>query len=211
MPALHLPLHPGLSSTTRLRFVASKRASASAVDWTILLMAGIGAALASAYLDLGLKGVPGHAILRVVFPISLGLALVPRRGAGSAMASTAFLTGVLLYLVGVKGEGAGLGALTSLTATGPLLDLTLQRTKGGWRQYVAFGLAGLFSNTIAFAVRAGAKLIGWEAAKGKPLGEWLAWASVTYVVCGLLAGLISGAILFYGRGPAEQSAAESAL
>lgn len=203
-----LPPHPGLFSTSRLRFVASKETSATAVDWMILITAGMAAACASTFLDFGLKRVPGHAILRVVPPLALGLALVPRRGAGCAMASSAFLTGVLLHLAGFKGEG-GLGALTSLTATGPILDLTLQRVQGGWKQYVAFGLAGLCSNTLAFAVRGGAKFMGWESVGKRPLAEWLGQASVSYLVCGLLAGLISGLILFYGRGPGEQPQPET--
>ena len=199
MAALNLPRHPGLFSTTRLRLIVSNESSATVLDWLILLTAGVLAACASTFLDLNIKQVPGHAILKVVFPMAMGLALVPRRGAGCTMATTAFLTGVSLNLAGFKGEGIGVGALASLTATGPLLDWTLRHSAGGWRQYVAFGLAGLSSNLIAFAVRGGAKALGWEAPGRRPLGEWLMQASYTYVLCGLAAGLISGVILFYGR------------
>lgn len=206
MSALNLPRHPGLFSTTRLRRMASHEMTATLTDWLILLSAGILAACASVFLDLGIKRIPGHAILRVVFPMAVGLALVPRRGAGCAMGTTAFLTGVLLHMTGFKGEGLGVGALASLTATGPLLDLALHRVNGGWRQYLAFALAGLSSNVLAFVIRGVAKATGFEAPGRRPLGEWLLEASVTYVACGLLAGLISGVILFYGRSRGKTSA-----
>jgi len=225
MAALNLPRHPGLFSTTRLRLVVSQHSSTAPWEWLILISAGVLAACSSVFLDLesaqaallqvtGIQmrqmRIPGHAILRVVFPMAVGLALVPRRGAGSVMASSAFLTGVSLHLAGFKGEGLGVGALTSLTATGPMLDWTLRHANGGWRQYAAFGLAGLVSNLLAFVARGGAKVLGWEAVGRRGLMDWLAQASVTYVLCGLAAGLISGAILFYGRsrgpGPSEGSA-----
>ena len=208
MSVIQLPRHPGLSATTRLPWVMSDDVSATLRDWLILVGAGILAACASTFLDLNIKRIPGHAILRVVFPMAAGLALVPRRGAGCAMGGTALLTGVLLRVAGFKGEALGLGALASLTATGPLLDWTLRRANGGWQQYVMFGLAGLTSNVVALIVRGGAKAMGWERIGSRPLGEWLAQASVTYVVCGLLAGLISGVILFYGRRRDEASSGE---
>ncbi|MBS0203336.1 MAG: hypothetical protein JSS49_10585 [Planctomycetes bacterium] len=206
MTALKLPRHPGLFSTTRLRRMTSQELTATLTDWLILLSAGVLAACSSVFLDLGIKGVPGHAILRVVFPMALGLALVPRRGAGCAMGTTAFMTGVLLHLTGFKGEGLGVGALASLTVTGPFLDVALRRANGGWRQYVAFAIAGLSSNTVAFVIRGVAKATGFEAPGRRPLAGWLWQASFTYVICGLLAGLISGVILFYARGRSEDSA-----
>ncbi len=192
-----LPRHPGLSATTRLQSLASDEASATLHDWMILLAAGVLAACASTFLDLNIRRVPGQAILRVVFPMAVGLAMVPRRGAGCAMATTALLTGIFFRYAGLKGEAMGLGALTSLAATGPLLDWTLSRAKGGWRQYLLFALAGMSSNLVALAVRGGAKYMGWEHAGRRPLWEWLSQASYTYIACGLLAGLASGAILFY--------------
>jgi hypothetical protein len=210
MSVLNLPCHSGLLATTRLRLIASPEISAQTRDWLLLISAGILAACASTFLDLQIKRIPGHAILRVVFPMALGLAIVPRRGAGCAMGGVALLTGIAFRVAGLKGDDLGLGALTSLTATGPLLDWTLRRANGGWRQYVSFGLAGLASNLLALAVRGGAKAIGWEGVGKRPLGEWLAQASVTYVVCGLLAGLISAVILFRSRVRDESLPGDSA-
>ncbi|MEX0642961.1 MAG: hypothetical protein WD468_09690 [Pirellulales bacterium] len=193
-----LTLNPGLSSATRLRWLTSGHASASVRDWLILAFAGVTAACASTFFDFSLR-IPGHAILRVVFPMAVGLALVPRYGAGCVMGASAALTAGALRLGGFSGEGLSLGALTSLTATGPLLDWTLRRTSGGWRLYVAFAIAGLTSNLLAFAVRGIAKAVGWEHVGGRGLANWLPQASVTYTICGLLAGVIAAGVLFYSQ------------
>jgi hypothetical protein len=193
-----LPLHPGLRATTRLGRLASDESTAGTRDWLILISAGVIAACASTFLDYNLK-IPGHAILRVAFPMAIGLALVPRRGAGSVMGAAAILTAGVLRIGGTGGDGMSLGALTSLAATGSLMDLTLRRTNGGWKQYLAFAGAGLASNLLAFAVRGGAKVLGFEHGGGRRLGEWLVQAGITYPLCGIVAGLISGAIWFYAR------------
>jgi hypothetical protein len=203
-----LPLHPGLRSTTRLRRLVWNGTSASTRDWLILISAGVIATCASTFLDYNLK-IPGHAILRVTFPMAIGLALVPRRGAGSVMGFAAIVTAIGLRLGGAGGDGMSLGALTSLATTGPLMDFTLRRTNGGWKQYLAFAGAGLTSNLLAFAVRGGAKLLGFEHGGGRRFASWLAQAAITYPVCGLLAGLISGAIWFYARHRSERASEET--
>lgn len=205
MTLLKLPLHPGLFSTTRLRRMTSATRAAPIADWLLLVSLGSIAVISSACLDLQIHRIPGHAILRVVFPIAAGLALVPRRGSGTVMGGSALLTAILLTISGIRSEGLGLGALTSLLATGPLLDWTLRSANGGWKQYAGFAMAGLASNLLALFTRGVAKAVGFELPGRRPLGEWLAQASITYLVCGLVAGLISGLILFYARGSADHS------
>lgn len=124
------------------------------------------------------------------------------------MGGSALVTAMLLRVSGIRSEGLGFGALTSLLATGPLLDRTLRRSNGGWRQYAAFAVAGLCSNLMALLTRGTAKWIGFEASGRRPIGEWLMQASVTYTLCGLAAGLISGIVLFYARGSADDSSSE---
>ncbi len=196
MPATLLPRHHGLFTTSRLQSIASGADVPKLHDWLLLAALGVLAAYSSTFLDIGIKKVPGQAILRVVFPMAFGLALVPRRGAGCVMGGTAGLAAATLQIAGFRGEALGYGALASLTATGPLLDWTLRRASGGWRQIGAFMLAGLASNTIAFGVRGIVKAIGWEEVGKRPLGEWLTQAVGTYVLCGVIAGLISGGVLF---------------
>ena len=203
MQVLKLPRHPGLFATTRLRILNSDPLAAPIAVWMLLIVLGALAAVSSAFMDLGLHRIPGHAILRVVFPVALGLAMVPRRGSGTVMGGSALVTAILLRWGGTQNEGLGFGAVTSLLATGPILDFALRRADGGWKQYLAFAIGGLTSNLLALVARGTAKAVGFEAPGRRPLGEWLAQASITYVVCGLLAGLISGAVLFYARRPAD--------
>lgn len=209
MPVLKLPRHPGLFATTRLRQMTSDALAAPAADWMLLISFGAIAAMSSACLDLGIRRIPGHAILRVVFPISLGLALVPRRGAGTVMGSSALFTAILLRMSGIQSEGLGFGALASLLATGPILDVALRRANGGWKTYVLFAVAGLSSNVMALVTRGVAKATGFEQPGRRPLGEWLSQASITYVLCGLAAGLISGIVLFYARRSPDDASQEN--
>lgn len=197
-------LNRGLSETTRLRAFASESSTVSIRDWLILLSAGVAAACASTFFDYNLR-IPGHAILRAVFPMAVGLALVPRHGAGCVMGAAAAVTAGSLRLRGFHGDGLSLGALTSLIATGPLLDWTLRHTRGGWRTYGAFAAAGLTSNLLALAVRGTAKARGWEHASARPLGAWLAQASITYTLCGIVAGLLSAGVWFYARGVGQRA------
>lgn len=208
MSSAILPRHAGLSATTRLRKLTADAVTPTVLDWAILATFGVLAALSSTFVELGIQRVPGHAILRVVFPFALGLALVPRHGAGCVMGCSAAITASLLQYWGFRGEGLGFGAFTSLVATGPLLDWTLHRTQGGWKQLVAFGLAGLASNLLALVVRGIAKANGWEAAGRRPLGEWLQQAVGTYILCGIVAGLASALILFSFRSARSKTSEE---
>lgn len=73
--------------------------------------------------------------------MALGLSLAPRRMGGMVMGSAA-LCSVLVTKAGGLGT-IGVGALTSLALTGPLLDAALWRARSGWRLYLAFAIAGL--------------------------------------------------------------------
>jgi hypothetical protein len=64
--------------------------------------------------------IPGHAILRAVLPMAIGLALVPRKNGGTVMGVAA-----------LGGELPGLGACTSLALLGPMLDLALRSSAAG--------------------------------------------------------------------------------
>ena len=211
MPQLTLPVHPGLRTSTRLGWLLEDRPSESSPglrDWAVIGLAGVGAAAASTFLDFSLR-VPGHAILRVILPVMAGLALVPRRGAGTAIGTVALLTGIGFRAGGLTGGELGLGALTSLAATGPLLDWTLRRVSGGWRLYLACGLAGLVSNVLALVVRGAAKWYGLEHTGARSLARWLPQAAVTYVLCGLVAGLVCSALWFGTRRTETPPAAEA--
>lgn len=159
----------------------------------MLLLVGLSAAMATAFVHFGLR-IPGHSIVRAVFPMALGLAVAPRRLAGSVMGVGSIVGVTVLYLGGFAAFGTG--ALVSLFLTGPLLDVALWNAKRGGRVYLGFALCGLGSNLAAFGVRGGVKLLGFDHAGGRPLMLWLSEAVFTYALCGLMAGLLSAGVWF---------------
>ena len=195
-----LPVDERLRASSRLP--TSSRESVRAVEWIALAGAGATATLLTSLIDFRL-GIPGHNIVFAIFPIALGLALVPRRGAGSTMAAAAVLSAGALALGGVR--VAGVGALTSLFLAGPMLDLAVRRGGSGWRLYAAFVVAGAATNTVAFAARAAAKMLGIPGmGGGRALAAWLPQAVWTYALAGIAAGLISAAAWFQLRGRADR-------
>ncbi|WP_417848528.1 hypothetical protein [Thalassoglobus sp.] len=203
MSSFRLPVNRELWSASRLSGLTSPQDLVRAREIVFLLFAGACAALASGLIDFSLR-IPGHAILRVIFPMTLGLALVPRKGAGTVMAAGAFSTGLFLRGTGIV-AGMSIGAFTSLIVTGPLLDLTLRRTKNRSWIYLNCAIAGLLSNSVAMSVRGLSKFLGWERLGRVPVGEWFSRAVLTYPVCGLLAGLLCAIILFSMRATEPES------
>ena len=207
---------PGVAAASRLPVVIDR---VDAVPWraiVVLLTAGLSAAVLTAGVRVS-PGIPGHHILFATFPIALGLALVPRRGAGTAMGLTAGVAAIVMQLAGVR--MGGVGAITSLLLTGPFLDLALGRDRSGWRLYAAFVLAGAASNAAAFLVRGSAKLAGLGVGPGSGMGGglgrgggralhlWLPQAVWTHALAGVLAGLLSAVAWFHLR-PASPPGAD---
>ena len=156
MNAVLLPLHRELLASSR---VAAWTRPSDRLRWAelgFLIGAGATAAVAVSCLDFGLR-VPGHAILRAVFPMALGLSLAPRRLGGLVMGASAWAMAMLLKSTG--GSGLGIGALTSLCLTGPMLDVALWRAKSGWPVYLSFAAGGCLANIGAFAVRGAGKAV----------------------------------------------------
>jgi hypothetical protein len=183
-----LARHDSLGAAGRLPAVAQPGTAISPVELAFLAALGGVTALAAAFLTRGL-GIPGHNIIDVVFPMALGLTLVPRRGAASVMGVTSFAAAGVLTFGGIR--GIGLGAMTSLLATGVLIDAALGGARTGRAIYVRLTLAALAANLLALAIRGGEKLL-----TGELLEPWLSKAIVTYPLCGLAAGLISAAVWF---------------
>ncbi|MBI4500665.1 MAG: hypothetical protein HY700_05840 [Gemmatimonadetes bacterium] len=189
-----LPLDPRLFDASRIGRVGG-RLTASWLDLTALGAAGAAAALLTNAVRLRL-GIPGSNIVLVAFPMALGLALVPRRGAGALMGAAALATTAMMGLAGVR--LAGVGAQTSLLLTGPLLDLALSHARRGWQRYGAIMLACAAANAAAFWVRGAAKLMGLPGG-GRPFDRWWLQAIATYAAAGLVAGLISAIACFHFR------------
>ncbi|HEU5170452.1 MAG TPA: hypothetical protein VFU46_07935 [Gemmatimonadales bacterium] len=201
MPPGLLALDPRLRAVSRLRPL-SLRARPTRRELAALMLAGSGAALLTTFVDVRL-GIPGHHIVLVMFPLALGVALVPRHLAGAIMSGSAATTAAGLAVAGV--HLPGVGALTGLFLAGPLLDLALRRGGDGWRLYASFVAAGAFANVCAFLVRGTAKYLGFGGpAGGRGFAQWLPIATWTYALAGVLAGLLSAAAWFHLRARSDR-------
>ncbi|MHB1033039.1 MAG: hypothetical protein ACYC35_02080 [Pirellulales bacterium] len=187
-----LAVHDGLWNAGRVPALARADQPISAAQIAVLMAAGACAAVATAFGNWHVM-IPGHAIVRAVFPLTLGLALVPRRGAASIMGADALLTALFLNGCGLAQMGAG--ALTSLVLTGPCLDAALAGARAGWRLYLGCAAAGVAANMAALAFRAVPKYLELDP-RGRPFAAWFSQAIATYVVCGAVAGLLSAAVWF---------------
>ena len=203
MSASLLPLNPQLSGSSRLRTIVSNNERVNLLEIATLIAAGITAATATGLLEFGLR-IPGHAILKCIFPMILGLAIVPRQGAGTAMAGSAFVTGFFLR-VGGPMTGLSVGAMTSLIVAGPILDWSMTGAKSPRSIALRGAFAGLLTNLIALAVRGGAKLSGFESLGKASFASWFGKAALTYPICGLLAGLLSALVWFSLQNQSRQN------
>jgi hypothetical protein len=202
-----LTVHEGLAGTGRLRSLSRQGERISAVEFGLLVLLGLAAAAFSGLVKLNLQ-IPGHNIIRVIFPLAFGLAVVPRRGAATIMGLSGSAGAGLFLLGGARGFGAG--AVTSLVLTGFLLDLALVKARRGPSLYVRLVLAGLAANLAALLVRGGSKVVG-VGFPGLPLELWWPKAAVTYAACGALAGLASALVWFrFAAHPPGHSGDETA-
>ena len=186
-------VEPELALRARTPAIGKLERPIQGLELAMLFAMGVGAAAAAQFIEWKLK-TPGHAIVRTIVPLAIGLAIVPRKGAALSMGGVA--AGSVLAFQGSQLGTAGLGALTSLLLCGLALELVGTRATSGWRLYVGFGLAGLAVNLAAFAVQFGAKWMNLGGAGGGSLEKWLPRAAITYPLCGILAGLLCATILF---------------
>ena len=198
-----LAVQPVLLQSSRLPVLTRSSETVRAAELAWLVLMGLAAAAGSILLDFKLK-IPGHAILRCILPMTLGLALVPRRGAGSVMAISALTGGIALQFTSFS--GVGFGALTSLTLSGLLLDVAASRARRGWHWYLGVAFSAVATNLVAFAIKFGAKASSLDGIARQPLAMWWPRAAITYPLCGLAAGLLAAAILFRLRRSTDSDA-----
>jgi hypothetical protein len=200
--------HEGLADAARLPSLAQVRQRISAAELLLLLTSGAAAAVAVGTAKLGL-GIPGHSIVLAALPMVLGMALAPRRFAGSVMSAGALGSAWMLAGAGVAGFGAG--SFVSLCLLGPMMDVALRNAQTGRRVYAALILAGVLTNVLALASRAGSKIIGLDLG-GRPFDSWWLQASMTYALSGAVAGLLGALCWFHfnSMGPRRGSGQASA-
>ena len=186
----------GVLSAARIPSVARIGRRISIAEIVLLLLCGSAAACAIGYVRLGLR-IPGHAIVLAAVPMAFGLALAPRRLAGSVMSAGAFGTAALL--TAFAGARYGSGSFVSLCLIGPMMDVALVGTRRGWRLYLGMVLAGIGTNFFALVSRTGGKLLGFDLPGTRPFGTWWAQALLTYTLCGAVAGLLGAMFWFQLR------------
>lgn len=194
MRSIHLAPGVPLDRASRVRPLAVSGVAGELA--TLVSLGGI-ATLLTTFVDFKL-GIPGHHIAYAMFPLALGFALAPRRSAGTIMSASALATAAGLGLAGARIPGPGV--LTGLLLVGPLLDLALRWGREGPRLYAAFVTVGALANVGALIVRGAAKYFGIGGLVGtRPFATWLPLAAWTYLVAGMLAGLVSAAAWFRFR------------
>ena len=187
-------VHDGLAGAVRFPSLVRTQRRISALELILLLSCGAAAAAAVAYVKLSLR-IPGHSIVLAALPMVLGLALAPRRLAGSVMSAGAIGTAWLLS--GVGGASYGSGSVVSLLLIGPMMDVAVRHARGGWRVYAALVLSGVVTNLLALGSRATIKILGLDLAGGRGFDSWWLQASVTYTLSGVIAGLFGALCWFH--------------
>jgi len=200
--------HDGLTDAGRLPSLAQVRQRISVAELLMLFASGAAAAVAVGKAKLGL-GIPGHSIVLAALPMVFGMALAPRRFAGSVMSAGAL--GTAWALASAGGADFGSGSFVSLCLLGPVMDVALRNAQTGRRVYAALILAGVLTNVLALASRASAKVIGLDAG-ARPFDAWWLQASMTYTLSGAVAGLLGALCWFHfnSAGPQRGSRPGSA-
>jgi hypothetical protein len=188
---------PNLRIASRVRGLADNT-RISLAEIGCLMACGAASALAVGLIHRSF-GVPGIAILRGLLPIALGFAVVPRRSAGITMSLSAGATAAAMNAAQL-GEFQ-LPALAGTLALGPVLDFALAGRPHGWHIYMRFAVAGMVANLVAFSSKFVAAYLGWHIPGGGRATQSIAVASVSFILCGAIAGVISAAIWFRLRDP----------
>lgn len=189
-------IHDGLAAAGRFPSLARIRVRITTSEIIMLLLFGVASAAAVGFIRTGLR-FPGNSIILAMLPMVLGFATAPRRSAGFIMGAGAFGSATMFGMLGLAHYGAG--AFVSLCLLGPVMDLALRKAKSGPWLYVAFGFAGVCTNLLALGSRGSAKLLGLDIAGMRPFGTWYIQASMTYSLCGAVAGLIAAFCFFQFR------------
>ncbi len=189
----------GLAGASRFRTFSAQAETNGQLELLTLVAAGLLAVLTVAFVPLQMR-MPGSAILKATFPIVLGVALVPRRYAGTTSGIAAAIGASALLLMGVGRLQPA--AVVALLAIGPAIDLAVGRGLSQNRSrsiYLRFACAGLLANLAAFAVRWGTTWLGIGTLRPRMMDELGFVALGSFALCGILAGLTSAAICFRGH------------
>ena len=186
-----------IESRSRFKFLTGARGLDYPYNLLLLVCFGILAGISVSHIKLSI-GIPGHAIIKVMIPMALGLSLAPARYAGAIMGIFGLITAFIGQSL-TEGPGTGTGAYTSLVFTGVLMDLTLYFANTGWKLYTGLMVSGLLANLLALYVRSGFK--SFFKINIFDFNTWFQTAAFSYPICGLLAGLLCALLVFKLKNP----------
>lgn len=184
--------NPAIESRSRFKFLTGSRGLIYPYNLLLLACFGILAGIAVSQIKLSF-GIPGHAIVKIMIPMAIGLSLAPVKSAGAIMGISGLFSAFICEIL-TNSTGTGTGAFTSLVCTGVLMDLTLYFANTGWKLYSGLMISGLIANMIALYVRSGFKF--FFKINIIDFNTWHQTAAFTYPICGLLAGLICALVVF---------------
>lgn len=188
-----MPVIPSLDEARRFARPALHSEGVATAEWAILLGAGALSAIVS--LTIGSFRVPGSSILQAVLPMAGGMALVPRRGSGLAMGTTALATGMIMTRLSAWGvPHVNPSELARLLLLGVCLEVGPARIGDKRWVYLWFILAGLSANLLGFVIKLGMAQMGLEGLGGRGM-PWIVRLA-SFALCGTVAGGISAAIFF---------------
>jgi hypothetical protein len=141
-------------------------------------------------------GIPGSTVIQGILPMAAGLAIVPRRGAGLLMGTSALATGLVLGAMSTLNVNPS--ALARLWLLGACLDVGLARIENNSRIWFVFITAGLGANLLGYGAKQVSAQLGWEGVGGRGISSAWPVTLLSYAVCGAIAGGIS-AVLFFRR------------
>jgi len=189
-----MTVNHSLAKARRLPVLAAPMQGVTAWELVILVVAGVLSGVMS-FVIRG-WGIPGSTVIQGILPMAAGLAIVPRRGAGLLMGTSALATG--LVMGAVSKFNVNPSALARLWLLGACLDIGLSRNENNSRIWFLFITAGLGANLIGYGVKQVSAQLGWEGVGGHGISSAWPVTLMSYAVCGAIAGGVS-AILFFRR------------
>ena len=192
--AIPMTVNHSLAEARRLPILAAPRQRVSAWELVILVVAGVLSG-ATSFAIRG-WGIPGSTVVQGILPMAAGLVMVPRRGSGLLMGTSALATGLVLCAASTINVNPS--ALARLWLLGACLDFGLSRNEYNSRIWLAFITAGMGANLLGYGVKQISAQLGWEGVGGRGISYGWPVTLMSYAICGAIAGGVS-AILFFRR------------
>lgn len=192
-----MPLNATLAGARRVSLPNGTERTIAVSEFAFLC--GMGALAAALSATLHGWRIPGSNLLQSVLPMAAGLAMVPRRGSGAVMGTSAVIT--TMAIAGLGGVQITPSTFARLFLLGACLDVATAAVARWGNVWLWFVLAGVAANMLGFLFKAACAQVGWEGLGGArwPFDFW-PYRAASFAVCGALTGGLSG-MLFFRQAP----------